>query len=320
VASGERPIHRELEVHIARALGVEDAVLFTAGHATNVTTIGHLFGPKDLILHDEYIHDSGFQGMKLSGATRRPFPHNDTAALARMLEQLRGNFEKCLILVEGVYSMDGDVCDLPALIALKKKHKAFLMVDEAHSFGVVGARGYGVAEHWGCNGADIDIWMGTLSKSLSSCGGYIAGTKVLVELLKYTAPGFVYSAGLTPANTAAALASFELMEREPEHVQKLQRNARVFYEACRSRGLDTGPSIGESGVVPVIVGNSFHALLLSDGLMKRGINVQPILYPAVPDNASRLRFFLSSLHSEAQLVRAAEETAAELAQVRAAHG
>jgi 8-amino-7-oxononanoate synthase len=320
VASGERPIHLELEQRIAQALGVEDSIVFTAGHATNVTTVGHLFGPKDLILHDELIHDSVFQGMKLSGATRRPFPHGDTAALARLLEQLRPNFEKALIVVEGVYSMDGDICDLPAYVALKKRHKCFLMVDEAHSFGVVGERGYGVSEHFGVPGPDIDIWMGTLSKSLSSCGGYIAGSRVLVQMLKYTAPGFIYSAGLSPANTMAAIASLELMEREPESVKKLQSNARFFYKACQEHNLDTGPSAGESGVCPVIVGNSFHALLLSDALMKRGVNVQPILYPAVADNASRLRFFLSSLHSEAQLGWTAGVVAEELAKIRAANG
>jgi 8-amino-7-oxononanoate synthase len=317
VASGERPIHGELEGRIAKALGVEAAVVFTAGHATNVTTIGHLFGAKDLILHDELIHDSVFQGMKLSGATRRPFPHADSNALARLLEQLRPNFEKVLIIVEGVYSMDGDICDLPAYIALKKRHKAFLMVDEAHSFGVVGARGYGVAEHFGVPGTEVDIWMGTLSKSLSSCGGYIAGTRVLVELLKYTAPGFIYSAGLTPANTMAAIASLELMEQEPERVTRLQANAKFFFAACQKHGLDNGPSAGESAVAPVIVGNSFHALLLSDALLQRGINVQPILYPAVADNASRLRFFLSSLHSESQLAWTASVVAEELARIRA---
>lgn len=317
VASGERPIHKELEERLAKALGVEDAIVFTAGHATNVTTIGHLFGPKDLILHDELIHDSAFQGMKLSGASRRAFPHGDTAALTRLLEQLRPTFEKVLIVVEGVYSMDGDICDLPTYVALKKRYKTFLMVDEAHSFGVVGARGYGVTEHFGIPGTDVDIWMGTLSKSLSSCGGYIAGTHVLVQLLKYTAPGFVYSAGLTPANTMAAIASLELMEREPEHVAKLQHNAGFFYAQCQKHGLDNGPAAGESAVIPIVVGNSFHALLLSDALMKRGINVQPILYPAVADNASRLRFFLSCLHSEAQLEWTASVVAEELARVRA---
>ena len=319
VASGDRPIHHELEQRIAKALGVDDAILFTAGHMTNVNVIGHLFGPKDLILHDELIHDSALQGMKLAGSTRRPFAHGDLAALEKNLDALRGRFEKCLIIVEGVYSMDGDLCDLPALVRLKKRFKAFLMVDEAHSFGVVGKRGYGVAEHFGVPGRDIDIWMGTLSKSLSSCGGYIAGTQTLVSLLKYTAPGFVYSAGLSPANTMAAIAALELMEREPEHVAKLQANSRRFYDLCKENGLDTGPAAGESAVIPVIVGNSFHALLLSDALMKRGINVQPILYPAVADNASRLRFFLSNLHTEEDLVYTTRTVADELAKIRAEH-
>ncbi len=319
VASGERPIHAELEARLARALDVEAALVFTAGHATNVTTIGHLFGAKDLILHDELIHDSVFQGMKLSGATRRPFPHDDSVALGRMLAQLRAHYEKVCIIVEGVYSMDGDVCDLPAYVALKKQHKAFLMVDEAHSFGVVGKHGLGVREHFGLPGGDVDIWMGTLSKTLSSCGGYIAGSAVLIQLLKYTAPGFIFSAGLTPANTAAAIAALELMEQEPHTVTKLQQNAAYFYAECQKHGLDNGPAAGESAVIPVIVGNSFHALLLSDALKKAGINVQPILYPAVADNASRLRFFLSSLHSHQQLAHTAETVARELGRIRVAN-
>ncbi|MSP56992.1 MAG: aminotransferase class I/II-fold pyridoxal phosphate-dependent enzyme [Myxococcales bacterium] len=317
VASGERPIHAELEAHLARALDVEAALVFTAGHATNVTTIGHLFGPKDLLLHDELIHDSVFQGMKLSGATRRPFPHGDSAALGRMLAQLRQHYEKVCIIVEGVYSMDGDICDLPAFVALKKQHQCFLMVDEAHSFGVVGSCGLGVREHFNVPGGDVDIWMGTLSKTLSSCGGYIGGTQTLITLLKYTAPGFIFSAGLTPANAAAALAALELMEREPETVKKLQTNAAFFYAECQRHGLDNGPAAGHSAVIPVIVGNSFHALLLSDALKKAGVNVQPILYPAVADNASRLRFFLSSLHSPEQLAHTADIVARELQRIRA---
>lgn len=317
VASGDRPIHHELEKRIAKAIGVDDSILFTAGHMTNVNVIGHLFGPKDLILHDELIHDSALQGMKLAGSTRRPFPHGDMAALEKNLEAHRGRFEKCLIILEGVYSMDGDICDLPTAVHLKKRFKSFLMVDEAHSFGVVGKRGYGVAEHFGIDGREVDIWMGTLSKSLSSCGGYIAGSNTLVQLLKYTAPGFVYSAGLSPANTMASLAALELMEREPQHVERLQANSRRFYELCKAHDLDTGPAAGESAVIPVVVGNSFHALLLSDALMKRGINVQPILYPAVADNASRLRFFLSALHTEEEMDYTTRTVAEELARIRA---
>lgn len=317
VASGERPIHGELEAALAGALGMEDCVVFSAGHMTNQTTIGHLFGPKDLILHDALIHDSALQGMKLAGASRRPFPHGDVAAADRLLRQLRGQFEKVLILIEGVYSMDGDLCDLPAFVELKRRHQAFLMVDEAHSFGVVGATGCGVAEHFGVPGTEVDIWMGTLSKSLASCGGYIAGTRALVRLLKYSAPGFVYSAGISPANTAAALASLHLMRAQPERVTTLQARAQHFFAACARLGLDTGPAAGLSAVVPVIVGNSLHALKLADALFAAGINVQPILYPAVPDDAARLRFFISCLHDAASLDHAAALVAATLERVRA---
>ena len=316
VASGERPFHGELEALLARSQGCEDALLFTAGHATNVTTVGHLMGPEDLILHDAYIHDSILQGIKLSGASRRSFRHEDPDHLAEQLQALRPNFRRCLIIVEGVYSMDGDICQLPRYVALKKQHGALLMVDEAHSFGIVGATGCGVAEHWGIPGSEVDVWMGTLSKSLASCGGWIAGSKALITYLKYTAPGFVYSAGLTPANGVAALASLQLMLEEPERVQRLQANARIFHDACQAHGLDNGPARGGSGVVPVITGNSMHALVLSQRLLAQGINVQPIVYPAVPDDAARLRFFLSSTHSEAQLRHTAAAVAATLAQVR----
>jgi 8-amino-7-oxononanoate synthase len=319
VASGERPFHGELEALLARVQGADDAILYTSGHATNVTTIGHLFGPEDLILHDEYIHDSAFQGIKLSGAQRRMFRHEDTAHLDKQLSDLRKHYRRCLIVVEGVYSMDGDICDLPAYVALKKKHRALLMVDEAHSFGVVGATGRGVAEHHGIDGREVDIWMGTISKSLSSCGGWIAGSKPLIQLLRYTAPGFVYSAGLTAANGVAALASLKKMLAEPWRVRRLQDNASLFQAACAERGLDTGPARGGTGVVPVITGNSVHAMLLSASLREQGINVQPIVYPAVPDDAARLRFFLSSTHTDAELLETAMRVAETLSAIRAAH-
>ncbi len=316
VASGERPFHHDLEARIAKCQGVDDAILFTAGHATNVTAIGHLMGKEDLILHDAYIHDSALQGIKLSGAQRRAFAHEDPDDLERQLKALRGHYRRCLILVEGVYSMDGDLCALPRYIALKKRFGALLMVDEAHSFGIVGKTGCGIGEHWGIDGRDVDLWMGTLSKSMSSCGGWIAGSSALVRYLKYTSPGFVYSAGLTPANGVAALASLELMLEEPWRVKKLQDNAAFFHAACLKHGLDNGPATGGSGVVPVITGNSLHALVLSQRLQTAGINVQPIVYPAVPDDAARLRFFLSSTHSEAQLAWTADTVAKTLGEIR----
>src|SRR5262249_26301876 len=158
------------------------------------------------------------QGAILSGARRRAFPHNDADALDRLLSELRPAYRRVAIAIEGVYSMDGDIPDVPRFIEIKKRHKAFLYIDEAHSMGVLGDHGRGIAEYFDINAREVDIWMGTLSKALGSCGGYIAGSAVLVEYLKYTAPGFVYAAGMTPANTAAALASLRLLEAEPQRV------------------------------------------------------------------------------------------------------
>src|SRR5574343_1179613 len=191
LVAGERPIQRELEEAIAGLYGVDDCLVFVSGHATNVTNIATLFGPQALILHDSLIHNSIFEGIKLSGATRRAFNHNDPESLESILAEIRGNFERTLIVIEGLYSMDGDIPDLPRFIDIKQRFKAFLMVDEAHSLGVLGGTGRGIREHFGVAGSAVDIWMGTLSKSFAGCGGYIAGEKALVEHLKYTASGFV---------------------------------------------------------------------------------------------------------------------------------
>jgi len=181
--SGDRPLHRELERELARLYEVDDAVVMVSGHATNVTTIGYLFGPRDLVVHDELIHNSVLQGIQLSGARRLSFAHNDWQALDRLLGEQRQHFERVLVVVEGIYSMDGDYPELPRFVELKHKHKVFLMVDEAHSLGVMGATGKGIREHFGLAGNDVDIWMGTLSKTLASCGGYIAGRTALIEHL-----------------------------------------------------------------------------------------------------------------------------------------
>jgi 8-amino-7-oxononanoate synthase len=299
-ASGERKVQRDLEFALASMYGVDDCVVFVSGHATNVTTIGYLFGPNDLILHDALIHNSALQGIQLSGAKRIPFPHNDWEALDGILELQRSEFERVLIIIEGIYSMDGDVPDLPKFIEVKKWHKTFLMVDEAHSIGVLGKCGFGIAEHFGLNTHDVDIWMGTLSKALAGCGGYIAGKKGLVEHLKLAAPGFLYSVGMSPPVAAAALAAFRIMEREPERVATLQKRGEFFLKLAAEKGINTGLSQGYS-VIPAIIGNSFEAVRIANRLFEKGINVQPIFYPAVEENAARLRFFVSSSHSEEQI-------------------
>ena len=302
LVSGEKVIHRELEQEIARVVGTEDAITVVGGHATNETVIGHVVGPGDLVLHDGLAHNSLLQGAVLSGARRRPFPHNDFEAAEKLLAQVRGQYRRVLVVIEGIYSMDGDFSELPRFVALAKRHKALLMVDEAHSIGVMGARGRGIGEHFGVNPADVDLWMGTLSKALGSCGGYIAGSKTLVRWLKYTVPGFVYSVGLPPAAAGAALGALRLLERQPERVEKLHANARLFLALAREAGFDTGPSHG-SAIVPIILGNSINSLKLSRALFARGINVQPILYPAVEERAARLRFFITSRHTPEQIRR-----------------
>ena len=221
------------------------------------------------------------------------------------------DYRRVLIVVEGVYSMDGDYPDLPQFVRMKSKHKAYLMVDEAHSIGTMGLHGRGMSEHFGVNPRDVEIWMGTLSKSFGSCGGYIAGGAELVEYLKYTAPGFVYSVGLSPPNAAAALASLELLQEEPERVARLAENSRLFLRLAKDAGLNTGHS-NNTPVVPVIIGNSEHALRLSHQLFLRGINVQPILYPAVEERAARLRFFITSTHTSEQIRSTVRAVAEEL--------
>jgi len=211
--------------------------------------------------------------------------------------------------------MDGDIADLPAFIALKKKYNTLLMVDEAHSMGVLGKNAGGIREHFGVPGGDVDIWMGTFSKSFASCGGYIAGSKALIDYLKYTTPGFLYSVGISPANAAAALAATRIFRTEPERVERLRHNAEVFLKAAKAKGLDTGISNG-TAVVPIIIRNSKHALVLAHRLFMQDVNVQPILAPAVAETEARLRFFITCDHTEQELTETVEKVARTLEQVR----
>jgi len=300
VVSGERPIHAALEGEIARFLRVDDAIVFIGGHPANVSTISHLFATDDVILCDALMHNSAVQGAEFSGARRLTFPHNDWRTLDTMLQRVRGRHRRALIVLEGVYSADGDVPELRRFVDVKERHGAMLMVDEAHSLGVLGATGRGIAEHSGVDPRAVDLWMGTLSKSLASCGGYIAGSSALVEYLKYTAPGFVYSVGIPPSNAAAALAALRKLVAEPERVAALHERAARFLRRCREAGLDTGASSG-TPVIPIIVGDSLRAAKLSAMLLAAGVNVQPMVAPAVPNDRARLRFFVASTHTDAEI-------------------
>jgi 8-amino-7-oxononanoate synthase len=313
--AGERPVHRALEHALADHYGVEDSLVLVSGYATNLGVIGHLVGSKDLLVHDALSHNSIVMGGTLSGAARRSFAHNDLDSLDQMLAATRNKFERALIVVEGHYSMDGDYPDLPRLLEIKARHDAWLMVDEAHSLGVLGRRGYGIAEHFGVDPRRVDIWMGTLSKTLAGCGGYIAGCKELVDYLRLTVGVFVFSVGMPPVIAATAHKALEVLHREPERVARLQHNAAYFCSLARARGLDLGTAAG-TAVCPVMVGDSLPTVVLSQRLLERGVNALPVTHPAVPAKSSRLRFFVTAMHTRAQIETAIDVTAEELANVR----
>lgn len=315
LVSGERPFHQTLERKLADLYGVDDAVVMVSGHATNVSVIGQLLGPQDLLVHDELIHNSIIVGGQLARATRLSFKHNNLDDLRKVLKGARSKHRRCCIAVEGLYSMDGDTVDLAALVKLKTEFDAWLMVDEAHALGVLGATGRGTAEAQGVAGTDVDIWMGTLSKTLVSSGGYIAGSSGLVDFVKAAAPGFVYSVGLSPPSVASADAALDVMLREPQRVERLRRNSVLMQQLVREAGLDVGSS-DAAAIVPVRVGDSVRATAWANKLFEAGVNVLPIVYPAVPYDGAILRFFVNSNHTEDQIRQAVAALRATYEQVR----
>lgn len=300
IASGDKPLHRQLEKAIADFIGTEDSVVMTAGFLTNASTISCLFGEHDVIFMDSLAHNSIAYGAAASRAKQYTFPHQNLAYLEHLLHEVRDQYQRVLIVIEGVYSADGDIPDLPALIDLKKRYDAFLMIDEAHSIGTIGKTGRGIGEYHHVNPKDVDIWMGTLSKTLASCGGYIAGGNELIKLLKYKSPGFVFSCGLSPANSAAALTAIELCIQEPWRVEKLQSNADYFRAQLKENSVDIGLSY-DTPIVPIIIGQTESAILLCKLLREQGIYCHPMIYPSVEKNKARIRFFVNCMHSEDQL-------------------
>ncbi len=316
--SGTRPVHVELEREIAGFLGVSSAITFPSGHSTNTAVIGHLMGPEDLVVHDERAHNSVVGGCLLSGADRRAFAHNDAGALDVLLGRLRHRYRRVLVVVEAVYSMDGDLPDLAALVEVKTRHRAMIMVDEAHSIGVVGATGRGIGEQQKIRRGDVEVWMGTLSKALASCGGFVAGSREIIDYLAHTCPGVVYTAGVSPANAAAALAALRLLRAEPSRVATLRARAAYFLEGAGRLGMDTGASSG-TAIVPVILGDPLGTVRAARRMLEEGVSVPPILPPAVEPAGSRLRFFINAEHSEEQLDLALRRLAEILAEIDPAY-
>ena len=304
--AGEKPVHGELERAIASWKHAEAAVVCVGGHSTNVTIVGNFCGKNDLILYDALSHNSIAQGCRLSESATKPFPHNDTAALEQILSRERKYFEKVLIVIEGVYSMDGDIAPVPEFVRIKKQYGCFLMVDEAHSACVLGPTGAGVDEYFGLAPDDIDIKMGTLSKGLGTCGGYLAGKAELIEYLKYNLPGFVFSVGISPGLAAASLEAVRLLREDPSIMQQMKKNIEFFASEALKRGLNICKG-GRSAILPVLVGRDEDAVVLSNEMQKRGVAVPPAMYPAVPRGKARLRFDVTSEHKKEQITYALDQ-------------
>ncbi|KUF90018.1 hypothetical protein AM588_10003797 [Phytophthora nicotianae] len=299
---GQTQVNVDLEKALCTFFKADASILFVGGWVSNVTTIDALVSKGDLILCDALNHDSCVSGQRLSGATILPFPHNDTKALERMLSKLRTKYRRVLIVIEGVYSMDGDIPDVNEMIRIKKKYKALLFIDEAHSFGTMGATGRGICEHTNVDPKDIDVRMGTMSKALGSVGGFILGSKSLVKYLKHCAGGFVFSVGLAPACGSAALKSVQLMTESSSRTTTLQERSMFFYDLCKEHKIPMGESTFRGApVVVVMIGSTIATAKASEYLALHKINVKPIVYPAVEEGKCRLRFFISALHTHKQL-------------------
>jgi 7-keto-8-aminopelargonate synthetase-like enzyme len=318
VVSGQIPLHRELETRVAAAYGTDDAVVTGSGYLTNAAVISFVLGPDDLAVCDTLVHNSIVAGTQWGGAQRMNFRHNDPVALEELLRRSRSHFGRAMVIVEGVYSMDGDVVALPEIVAVARRYDCLVMVDEAHSFGVLGSTGFGVAQHvrdrgGSLAGADVDLWMGTLSKSLASYGGFLAASADVCEALRMVAPGIsMYAAAPPPPTMGAAVAAFDLMLAEPERLVRLRANGAALSDGFRAAGIDAGLSAG-TPVVPAVLGGSRRTMLASQALLAAGVNANPIMYPAVSEGEARIRFFVTADHTPAQLSHTVEVLAAFLA-------
>jgi glycine C-acetyltransferase len=296
--TGTTDLHERLEQRIAEFTKREDACVYSSGYVTNVAIITGMTGPNDLVLMDKLDHASIVDGCLLSGAKWHTYRHNDMDHLEKLLAKNAGQFESILVVADSVFSMDGDVMDLPTTKALCERYGARLMVDEAHSIGSLGATGHGIEEHFDMIGS-IDLKMGTLSKSIPSVGGYCAGAHDMVDYLRHMSRPFIFSAALPPAQTAAALAAFDVIEAEPWRVERLQVVQTTYADGLKSQGWDTMDST--TCVVPVLVGDEAKTMDLTRMLFDRGVFVCPIVHPAVPKGSDRLRTCLMATHTDEDL-------------------
>jgi len=313
LVGGERTTHRLLEREMADFLGHDDCLTMISGYLTNVSLINYLLGPRDLVLMDELSHNSIVTGAKSGRFACETFDHNDFDSLEAKLKEVRTQYRHVLICVEGLYSMDGDIPDLPRLVALKEEYDSWLLVDEAHSYGVLGENGRGVTEHFGIDPKRIELSIGTLSKSFVSSGGFICARQDVIDWLRFSLPGFVYSVGLAPSNVATARAALNVLRNEKQRVARLKEVSRLFLDTSKEAGLNPGVAIGEA-VIPLIFDTPQQTMMVSQVLLEHGVYAPPIVQVGVPKDLPRIRFFFSAEHRDKDILRAVDIAAA------AAHG
>ena len=300
--AGTLGVHQELEETIANFRGAEAAVTFSSGYATNLTVISTLLGRNDYVISDKLNHASIVDGCMMSGAKFLRFRHNDMEALEIRLQQIPEGSTK-LVVADSVFSMDGDILDLPKVVELCHKYNAWLMIDEAHSVGVLGKTGRGIEEHFGIPGS-IDIKMGTLSKTIPAVGGYVAGKKDLINFLRHGSRAYIFSAALPPAVAAAAKTAFDVILDEPWRVEKLRKNSQQFIAGIKSHGFDT--LFTETAIVPVICGGDELAFMMTRDVQRKDVFVLPVVSPAVAPGLARLRATVTAAHEENEIAHAIE--------------
>ena len=296
--SGTMTLHMQLEERIAAFKHVEKCVVFQSGFAANAGTVSAILGPEDHIVSDELNHASIIDGCRLSRAKIHVFPHKDVAAAERILAELDSAPGRKLLISDGVFSMDGDIGPLPGLADAAAKHGAIMMVDDAHSSGVLGRNGRGTIDHFGLHGR-VDIQVGTLSKAIGVLGGYVCGSRDLIEFLYHRARPFLFSTSHPPAVAAACLAAFDVLEQEPERIERLWENTRYFKRGLTQAGFQTGMS--ETPITPVMVGEAKLAHQLSRELFEGGVLATGIGFPTVPKGKARVRTIVTATHSTKEL-------------------
>ncbi|MEO9211015.1 MAG: pyridoxal phosphate-dependent aminotransferase family protein [Ginsengibacter sp.] len=310
--NGTLDIHIELEQRLARFVGKEDALVFSTGFQVNLGVISSLTGRNDYIILDEYDHASILDGARLSFSKIIKFRHNDMVDLEKKLSKLPSEAIK-LIVVDGIFSMEGDIAKLPEIVVIAEKYGANIMVDDAHGLGVIGENGAGTASHFGLT-KYADLIMGTFSKSFASLGGFIAADHVIIEYLKHHARSLIFSASMTPGSAASALAALDIIESEPWHIEKLWENTRYALKLLTEAGLEIGNP--DSPIIPIYVRDNEQTFLLAKLLQDNGVFVNPVVSPGVPPEGSLIRFSLMATHTFAQIEEAIGKIAAFYKQIK----